>query len=116
MKKIGTDKGYVNNDSKHKPELEVTKQDFQNTSNKLICKDYIDDSTPAQEIFSGRIFYVKKKTETDSDIGISEDDEPKASGEVKIHDTLDIPEYTIISEDLNNQINHKLEDIYNCGD
>ena len=49
------------------------------------------------------------KVETDSDMNTSDKKgKPKDSGEVEIHETLGVPEETITSEDLDNQITHQL--------
>ena len=53
--------------------------------------------------------------ETDSDMDISDKDGPKYSGEVEIHETLDLPKETITSEYLDNQITHQLEDTQYSG-
>ena len=43
------------------------------------------------------------------------DDKPKDSGELEIHETLDVPEDNINSEDLDNQSTHQLEDTQDSG-
>ena len=50
---------------------------FLHTSNKPICEDHKYDSTPAQDVDSGDMGYVDNKVEIDSDMYISDDDEPK---------------------------------------
>ena len=48
------------------------------------------------------------RVEIDSDINISDNEEPKYSGEAEIHEMMDVPEDTIISEDLYNQSTNQL--------
>ena len=72
-KNIGTDKEYVNDDAKNAPELEDMGLDFLNTSNKPICEDDKDYSTPAQDVDSGAIWSVDNKVKTDSGMDISDD-------------------------------------------
>ena len=55
---------------------------FLNTCNKPICEDHIDYSTSLQDIYSGEMGYIDKKVETDWDINISVNYDPKDSGEV----------------------------------
>ena len=59
---------------------------------------------------------MEKKLEIDSDMDISDNDKPKDSGKVEICDTLDVPEYSITSEYLDNQITHQVEDVQYYGD
>ena len=47
---------------------------------------------------------------------ISDNGEPKDSGEVEIHETLDAPEYTMTSEDLDDKSTYKLEDAQYFGE
>ena len=47
---------------------------------------------------------------------IIDDNEPKYYGEVEIHDTLDVPEDTMNSEDLDNQSTRQLEYAKYSGD
>ena len=47
---------------------------------------------------------------------ISDDDEPKYTGEVEIPDTLGVAQDTRTSEDLYNQISQKSEDMKNYWD
>ena len=49
------------------------------------------------------------RVEIDSDINISDNEEPKYSGEAEIHEMMDVPEETITSEDLDNKSNHQLD-------
>ena len=49
--------------------------------------------------------------ETDSDMDISDENKPKDSWEVDIHEMLYDSEETITSEDLDSQSTHLLEDI-----
>ena len=60
-------------------------------------------------MYSGEIVPADKNVEIYSDMGISEKNEPKYSGEVETHETLDVPEETITSEDLYNKSTHQLE-------
>ena len=59
---------------------------------------------------------MENKVETNSDMDISDEDYPEDYREVEIHETLDVSEETITSEDLDNQSTHKLEDTQNSGD
>ena len=47
---------------------------------------------------------------------ISDDDQPKDSEEVEVHENPYAPQYTITSEDLDNQSTHKLEDAQDYGE
>ena len=47
---------------------------------------------------------------------ISDDDEPKYSGEVEIHETLDAPEDSRTSDDLDNENTQKLESTKDSGE
>ena len=80
-----------------------------NTSNKPICEYHKNDSTTAQDVDSGEIVSADKNVEIDSYMDISDKNEPKYSGEVETHETLDVPEDTITSEDLYNKSIHQLE-------
>ena len=59
---------------------------------------------------------MENKVETYSDMNISDNNEPKYSEEVEIHETLDVTEETITSEDLNNQSTHQLEEAQYSGE
>ena len=66
--------------------------DLLNTSNKPICEDDKDYSTPAQDVDSGQIGCVEKNVEKDLYMDISDDDKPKDYGEVEIHKNMGSPE------------------------
>ena len=105
---IGTSKEYVNDNAKNAPELEDTELVFLKTSNKPIYEDHRDYSTPEHGVYSGEIGSVDKKAETDPDMDIIDDDDPKYSGEVEIHKMMDITKDIISYGDLYNQSNQKL--------
>ena len=58
----------------------------------------------------------EKKLETDSEMDISADDEPKDYGEVEIYEILDAPAEIITSEDLDDKSTHQLEDTQDYGE
>ena len=115
-KNIGTDKEYVNDYSKHAPQLDDMELGFINISNKPICEDQNMIQFLHRMQIHGDIGSLDNNVETYLNMYISVNNKPKDPREIEIHEMMDVPEDTIISEDLYNQSTNQLQDIKDSGE